>query len=166
MNIALVSLIVAICSALGTLIHWLCSWRANRKSYTVKVIQAAFYSSKLLLLVAFENKSRQPISITQLALLSPAGKVFPSYTEKKIFENTKRRGGEIVSITETMSLGFPINLSGYCSCSGHLLFDIPQSDPQLPSNSLSAEVCTNRGKPDGIELILPELAPLEKMIQP
>ena len=165
MSIALISLIVAICSALGTLFHWLYSWNANRKSYSIKVVRAAFYNSKLLMLVVFENKSKQPISFTQFALLLSGDKVFPSFTEEKLFERTRRRGGEIISVKETKSLGFPINLSGYCSCSGYLQFGMSQSTALLSSNTLSAEVCTNRGKPDRIELLLSEVVPLENMIQ-
>ncbi len=163
MSIALISLIVAICSALATLANWFYTFSKNRKNYRVQVLEIGNDLGIYVLTVSFENLSRLPLSITRFSLILNEEIFDCDFLPAVITETSKWSGGKVIDKTKHYSLPFPVNLGSYSAQSGHVRFQIPLGYKQLISNTLPVRVCTNRGKIDEIELSLPEVLPLSEL---
>jgi len=88
--------------------------------------------------IVIQNCSQLPISINNISSCD----VYCEFESSLVKEETRSKGKEIVSHTETKSIQFPINLTNLESASGYLIFKF---DKIVELNKFAFTVYTNRG---------------------
>lgn len=143
-----ITLTLSIFGSLGTFFTWLYIFIKNRKNFDIKIVGHLYgYDNKsLLIFVSLTNKSRLPISITDIRI-----KMFDSIYQcgkipVKVHEVTTKCKGEILSHHEYFSLSFPISLPELGGASGYLFFDFPELVAQPLSSQVTLLISSNRGK--------------------
>ena len=133
---------IAVAGFLMSLATWILTFLSQRKNIGIRITEC---KSDDEITLCFVHKSRLPIAITRIVLLSGENEVdcvpFPTW----VLDDTRRSGKEIISRKSYYSMQMPIAISALGAVSGYVLF---QSDQRmLPDDAklLNLKVYTNRG---------------------
>lgn len=136
--------ILALIGSIGTAYTVIMSFFWNRICIDFYISEYSVAKDSVILYMVFTNKSRLPISITDVRIWN---KCIPYSCTKnpQIVRIETRKTGETIIYKEAIkSLQFPITLSCLSGASGFLYFQIPQENFECASNSLTVELSTNR----------------------
>lgn len=141
-----ITLALSIFGSLGTLFTIFYNIAVNRKKLNVRIVGYR-YSDKesLLLYIAFENKSRLPISVTGINVMINGvwySCVEPSIT---VLNETFRTGKIVTSHHEYKSLALPLSLPSLGGASGYVYFEFPEAIFQTDATRLKFLINSNRG---------------------
>lgn len=143
------SLFSAMCVILG----WLHSYFITRKKFALHVVAYTALYNNAWFYIAFENKSRLPISISTISILID-GTYYPCrYIPQVVREKEHYTGSKTEIKEQQFSIPFPINLSSLGSNSGFVLFVFPTGISMPTSKNVTFQVSSNRGK--AIQMTLP-----------
>ncbi len=100
----------------------------------------------IVLYVSFANKSRLPISVTDICIKID-DTYYPCLQPPIIaYEETKKVNGAVVSHRAISSLSIPINISSLSGTSGYICFEFPEVSFPSDATELTFSVSPNRGK--------------------
>ena len=136
--------ILALIGSIGTAYTVIMSFFCNRISIDFFITEHSIAKDSVILYMVFTNKSRLPISITDVRIWN---KCIPYSCSKEphIVRIETHTFGKNTPYNEiTKSLPFPITLPCLAGTSGFLYFQIPQGNFECASNSLTVELSTNR----------------------
>lgn len=143
-----ITLALSIFGSVGTLISFIFSVFKNRKNISIEIAGRRFSDkpSSLLVYILFENKSRLPISITNISVeldsvWYPCKKI-PSI----VLTETSMHKGIITSQHVHYSLPLPTFVTGLGATSGYIYFEFPESLLPPDATHLNFLISTNRGK--------------------
>lgn len=142
-----VTFALSIFGSIGTIVTLVHAFMTNRKSLHVAIVGHIFGDTKTLILyMAFTNKSRLPISITDVSI-KINGICYPC-TQPPIvaYEETEKINGIVTSHHEYITISMPINLSALGGSSGYVCFDFPPNIFPRNSTELTFLISSNRGK--------------------
>lgn len=142
-----ITFVLSVVGSFGTAYTIFHNFVINRKNLNVRIIGHRYADEKsLLLYVAFENKSRLPISITGISVM--VNSIWYSRFEPSIvvLEETTRTGKTVTSHHEFQNLPLPINLPSLGGTSGYVYFETPEANFQLDTTQLKFLINSNRGK--------------------
>lgn len=143
------SLFSAVCVVLG----WLHSYLITRKKFNLYVVAYTALFNSAWFYIAFENKSRLPVSINTISILID-GTYYPCRYIPQVVREKEHYTGNKTEITERQySIPFPVNLPSLGATSGFVLFVFPTGIALPPSKNVNFQVSSNRGK--AIEMKLP-----------
>ena len=119
---------IAVAGFLMSLATWILTFLSQRKNIGIRITECKSDDEITLCFVHIENKSRLPIAITRIVLLSGENEVdcvpFPTW----VLDDTRRSGKEIISRKSYYSMQMPIAISALGAVSGYVLF---QSDQRM-----------------------------------
>ena len=117
----------------------------SRVRIDMKVIKYGHSENKILIYVAFYNKSRLAISINGISL--KISDTYYSCTElpTRVDHRTYYIGKEITGQSNYFNMNMPINISGLAGTSGYILFELPKDTDILESNQMTFLISPNRG---------------------
>lgn len=141
-----ITFILALIGSLGTIVNWLRLFIVNNKNFNIRPVAYRSKDNITLFYLLFENKSRMPISITELSV-QINGVYYPCrYLPEIVTSSHRTIGKEIVSSHDYFNIAFPVQLGALGATSGYVLFILPK-DIQMPdSKTLTFLVTSNRGK--------------------
>lgn len=100
----------------------------------------------LIIYVAFDNKSRLPISITDISV-KINGIYYPCVQPPIVVcKESEKINGVITFRKEHISLAMPINIASLSGTSGYICFEFPPNVFQAAATQLIFSVVSNRGK--------------------
>lgn len=138
------SFILGLIGSIGTAYTVLMTLYWNRIDIDFYISDSSISAESVILYMVFTNKSRLPISITDVRIWN---KGIPYSCLKEpvtVRVNTSRTKGTVMYKEPIKSVPFPINLPCLSGTSCYLYFQIPQGNFQCVSNSLTVELSTNR----------------------
>lgn len=152
--------ITAIIAALGFLLSLVTAIRQfilDRKAIHIRIVGYRYAPEMVKFVMVFENRSRLPISVTRIALISDAGKEQEIDCEYLcvlvgVDRWTDQNSQEVV---RRYNLPVPISLAGLQGCSGFVLFDSPSHGLTAESKSATFLIHTSRGNQRRMTLELP-----------
>lgn len=159
-----ITLAIAIFGAVGTIATWITTALHSRKHIAVHIVKAYQYNNKLILYLSFQNKSRLPISIDSITLVTEDSNYFCNTIQHIIFTITPKTGKTIAGKSDITSILFPINLSSLGGASGYVEFDFPQEASKRLSTHLNLQVQTNRGALPKMQLPFGGFSNLEELL--
>lgn len=142
-----ITLVLSIFGSVGTLTTWFVSFIKNRKKFSIIVNGYRFDSQGLLLYVQIINRSYLSLSISDISIKLSNQIIYTDKIPVKVLETTIRKGLEVIEHKADYSMSFPVQLSPLGGCSGYLNFSFEKDIPQLPSNTVTAVIHSNRGLP-------------------
>lgn len=149
-----ITLLLSIFGSAGTAFTMIYNFLINRKKIQMKVVGHKFGDTKTLVIYAsFCNKSRLPISITEISI--KVDDIYIPCVDPPIvaFEETIKTNGVVTSHHEYMTLALPINLGSLSGTSGYVCFEFPATFFPPDATQLKFSINSNRGKV--FEKILP-----------
>lgn len=148
-KISLISLVIAILSAILTLINFVILLVARQKKLEINLISYRIVKLKDFYFHQFQvqilNKSQLPISIKCISCNNIYSPRVPYLVKEEIIKNSSGNKEYL----RTMTFSFPINLSSFEGVSGYLEF---KSNDKIDINSLKLDISSNRGKLFNIEV--------------
>jgi len=149
--------IIAVAGFLLSLISWIKDFIAQRVRLDVR-ISAANANSRhpgIFCFLAVTNRSRLPITITNIVLDQKAGQTACAAVPKHVLERTRQEGDVIVDRQSERSTALPVQLQSLGGAMILVLFEsLPEAVP-ADATSLNLVICTNRGRPRKMTLSLP-----------
>lgn len=142
-----ITLALSIFGSLGSAFTMLHATLNNRKRLQMKIISHVFGDTKMLIIyVAFYNKSRLPISITDISV--KIGNVYYPCVQPPIVvcRENEKINGVVTFHKEHTSLAMPINIASLNGTSGYVCFEFPLNAFQSDATQLIFSVASNRGK--------------------
>lgn len=94
---------------------------------------------------AFANKSQLPISITKVSLINGTDFYDCQPTPYPV-EIATRIGGTKIDCKSVKTISPPIQISSLGATSGYITFFVPHNAVSKKQQSITIEICTNRGK--------------------
>lgn len=127
----------------------------------ISITPVAILSARdlVMLQVTIENKSRRPVSVTNIVFDTSRGLVPCAQISQRYLTNTHRTGGEITYQHHEMSLGLPVYLGDCGAVSGVLLFFDDAQILEPGAKEQTVRVSTTRGAL--IETISLDVPPLK-----
>ena len=146
---------VSVSAFVMSLMSWVHVWACQRRKLEIKIFEYMPLNQERNFFVSFENRSRLPVLITRIFLLSDSGGRLECLPiSRPIYEDKRTSGGVVTYAETTKNLQLPIAVSSLGGCSGWITFEDP--DKNFPSLSSAANflVHTNRGRPFRLSLPL------------
>ena len=138
------SLILAIIGSLGTAYSVIMTIYWNRISIDFNIVEYSPAKDCLIAYMSFTNKSRLPISITDIRIWNSCIQYSCNHTPE-IVKIVSRNVGNKQACQETIfSTALPINLPCLSGTSGYVYFLFPQENFAIDAKSLTVELSTNR----------------------
>lgn len=151
-----ITLLIAILGFVMSLITWVKKFLTQRRKLSGKVLGIKSYEDVTFIYLLLENKSMLPISVTWIALRC-GGESYPcTPLPVRIFEKVRRSRGEIIEIKREYSTPMPITIGELGAVNALVFFENLRQLPPDDATHLNLQVCTNRGKPMQMTLLLPE----------
>lgn len=141
-----ITLVLSIFGSLGTVFTIFYNIVINRKNLNVRIVGYRYSDKKsLLLYIAFENRSRLPISVTGINVMING--IWYSCAEPPItvLNETFRTGKIVTSHHEYKSLALPISLTSLGGTSGYVYFEFPEALFQTDATQLKFLINSSRG---------------------
>lgn len=138
--------ILACIGSFGTITGWIYTYVTTKKNFQIRVIAYNSKQNVALFYLAFENRSRLPISITALSVHID-GVYYPcKYIPQKVTSSQHTVNGKVVNFQDYFSIQFPIELGSLGSTSGYVLFVLPKGVRIPDAKTLTFLISSNRGK--------------------
>lgn len=137
-----ISFILGLIGSAGTVFNILNS----RKRLICSVSKSVYRTDiqTLVLVVCFENRSRLPISVTNMTIdINGTEQDFEEYP-RCVSYYRKQVGNETIDRNILYNLNFPVSLSQFGAVSGYLLFDISQEDFEKLPTQMNLKVHSTR----------------------
>lgn len=115
----------------------------NIRNYTYTKISTSDKSFFYLFNVEFINKSRQPISITNMKFIDGDKIYYIDLEQQRVADKSKTRGQEIIERRNLDSAEFPINLTSLTATRKILIM---HGDDNFQNEEIKVVISTNRGK--------------------
>lgn len=148
--------IVAVASFLLSSSMWIHTLVTQRKSLNFKITEFKSYEGVTYFYLITENKSRLPISITNIRLYLGENYYDCSHVSNFLWSNTTNITGKPIDTRRYYSLAMPIQITPLGSVGGYIFYTIPQAEMPKTSTHLSLSTQTNRGRAIQTTLELPE----------
>ena len=140
----ILTFILALIGSLGTAYTVIMTFYWHRISIDFNIVEYCPAKDSLIVYMSFTNKSRLPVSITDVRIWSDCTPYSCTHTPE-IVKFVTRTLGKTQTFQEAIhSLPLPINLPSLSGTSGFLYFQIPQGTFECDSKSLTVELSTNR----------------------
>lgn len=147
---------IAIAGFVLSLTSWIKEILVNRKNLRANILELHAKDSAAFLRLMINNKSRLPISISGINLVTDFQQCPCTTVPKYVTCNIRFIGGKQVSRSEEYSTALPIQISGLGGTNALVLFEgLPREIP-CSSKYLTLVIYTNRGNPEEMTLELPE----------
>ena len=151
--------VVAVISVLAfvlSLSSWAHAFITQRRKLSFRITEAKSNNEVSIIYILIENRSRLPVSVTRISLVTERGCVDCVLIPELVLESKRTRGGQLIDKHNYFSMEMPISISSLGAASGFLLFRgegcmIPKS-----STSVTLKVCTNRGRAFQMTIPLPQ----------
>lgn len=153
-----ITFILAVIGSFGTITGWIYAYITTRKKLNLRVFAYTFKEEKALFYLSFENKSRLPISITDLALKINETYYSCKHIPQRVTSTQHTVGGKIVNSIDYYNIQFPVELGSLGSTSGYVLFVFPKGVEIPDSKNLMIQVSSNRGKAIEMKLSLDQIS--------
>lgn len=154
----IVTFVIAIAGFLLSLASWIKDFITQRVRLDVR-ISAANANPRhpgIFCYLAVTNRSRLPITITNIALDQEAGQTACVAVPKHVVERTRKEGNVVVDRQSERSTTMPVQLQSLGGAMILVLFEsLPEAIP-TDATSLNLVICTNRGRPKRMTLPLPK----------
>ena len=139
-----ITTILAIFGAIGSLYTFISTFIVNRPHVDIEIEESVPAKDSLILYISLCNKSRLPISITDITIWNNGIQYSCCHVPEIVsFFNRKLNNKEIYN-EAIKTLPFPITLSSLAGTSGYLYFVFPLQNFETSPKSLTFEVSTNR----------------------
>lgn len=136
---------LAVFGSVGTLLSWICTICANRKNIGVQISKAYFCNNTVLTHIIIDNKSRLPITITQISLISDKSNYACFNIQTRIYNGVTKQNDVILDTKTIISPKFPIEIGSLGGTSCYPFFELPPEDFEKLSTDLTLQFHTNRG---------------------
>ena len=150
-----ITLAIALFGAVGTLITWGHYLLTNRKDFDINILKYNYKDERWVFDLQIINNSQSPLTVTRIELVSQDKTVMCETLPKYVGRQSRTIKGEEVVIQTYLSLALPINLAPQGGIGGCILFQVPQSFLQSPSNTVTFRVYSNRGQKSEKTVLLP-----------
>lgn len=140
----IITLVLALIGSLGTAYTAIMSFYWNRISIDFNIVEYCPAKDSLIVYMAFTNKSRLPVSITDVRIWSNNIPYSCTHTPEIVKIVTRTLGKDKTFQEAIHSLPLPINLPSLSGTSGFLYFQIPQGTFECNAKTLTVELSTNR----------------------
>lgn len=139
-----ITFILGLIGSLGTL--W--TFIASRKNLHIKIADMVYRTDiqTFIIVIIFENRSRLPISITEITLSAGENELYFEPFPRCVSEYFHKKRAEVVDKKFLYNLSLPVSLSQLGAESGHLLLDISQEDFEKLPTQLTLKVHSTRGR--------------------
>lgn len=154
----IVTFVIAIAGFLLSLISWIKDFITQRVRLDVRITEANANAASpgIFCFLAIANRSRLPISITNIEVSQPEGRTACVPVPKQVLEYTRREGNEVVGRRFEYSTAMPVQLQSLGGAMVLAQFEhLPEKIP-TDATSLNLVIYTNRGKPRKMTLPLPK----------
>lgn len=141
-----ITFILAVIGSLGTTIGGIYQLYTRRIAIDILPEGYNLTDKSVLFYISFINKSHIPISITDIRLTINDKRYTCRKTPIRVFYETHKQGGRIISHYDYNNLTMPITLSNLAGNSGYILFEFPLKDFPQQTTDVIFEVSTNRHK--------------------
>lgn len=146
---------IAVAGFLMSLATWVHTFLSQRRNVGIRITEFRADEKIALFFIHIENKSRLPIAITRIVLISNQEKVdcepFPTW----VLDSTHKIGKEIISQRSYYSMQMPIAISSLGAVSGYVLFQADQCMIPDDAKLANLQVYTNRGRSKILSIPLP-----------
>ena len=154
----IVTFIIAIVGFLLSLTSWIKDFVTQRVRLDVRITKANANAASpgIFCFLAIANRSRLPISITNIEVSQPEGRTSCVPVPKQVLEHTRREGNKVVGWHAEYSTAMPVQIQSLGGATVLAQFEhLPEKIP-TEAMSLTLVICTNRGKPRKMTLPLPK----------
>lgn len=153
-----ITFLLAFIGSAGTIVGWGYAYITTKKKFCIRVIAYQSKQNLALFYLAFENKSRLPISITAISVHID-GVYYPcKYIPQKVTSSQHTVNGKVVSSQDYFSIHFPVELGSLGSTSGYVLFVLPKGIRMPDAKTLTFLISSNRGKAIEMKLSLDQIS--------
>lgn len=138
-----ITFVLGLIGSLGT--AW--TFITSRKNLHINITDMVYRTdiNTFVIVVVFENRSRSPISITDITLFAEENEISFAPYPRCVAEYEHLHGEEVVDRKFLYNLVFPLPLSQLGAVSGSLLLDISQEDFEKLPTQLILKVRSTRG---------------------
>lgn len=140
-----ITLLLSCIGVIGSFSSWFYIWITQRRNLAFRVLENHTTDSHLFYIL-FENRSRLPISITNIAIILNGKKYYCQQAPSIALEESISSGKNIVYERKEYTAKLPIVLGSLCATSEYIFFDTPLSPEQTFATQVTLSICTNRGK--------------------
>lgn len=153
----IVTFVIAIAGFLLSLTSWIKDFITQRVRLDVRISAANANSRRpgIFCYLAITNRSRLPITITNIVLDQESGQTACVAVPKHVIERTRKEGNIVVDRQSERSTAMPVQLQSLGGAMILVLFESLPEAVQTDATSLNLVICTNRGKPRKMTLPLP-----------
>lgn len=139
-----ISFILGLIGSAGT--AW--SFINSRKRLIIQLSDIAYRTDikTLVIVIVFENRSRLPISITDVTLIAEEKELSFEPYPRCVAKYSHKEGSEVVDRKFLYNLAFPVSLAQLEAASGHLLLDISQEEFEKLPTQVTLQVRSTRGR--------------------
>lgn len=138
-----ITFVLGLIGSLGTTWNFITS----RKKLRIKVTDMIYRTDihTFIIVITFENRSRLPITITNITLSVVKNELSFEPFPRCVSEYFHMNGSEVVDRKFLYNLSLPVSLPQLGAESGHLLLDISQEDFEKLPTQLTLKVHSTRG---------------------
>ena len=154
----IVTFVIAIAGFLLSLTSWIKDFVTQRVRLDVRITKANANEASpgIFCFFSIANRSRLPISITNMEIVQPGGRTACIPVPKRVLEHTRRQGNEVIERRTEYSTAMPVQIQSLGGAMVLAQFEhLPEKIP-TDATSLNLVICTNRGKPRKMTLPLPK----------
>ena len=154
----IVTFVIAIAGFLLSLTSWIKDFVTQRVRLDVQITTAGRNEalSAIFCYFAIANRSRLPISITNIELSQPGTQIACVPVPKLVFEGLRKEGSYVVERRPEYSTAMPVQIQSLGGVTVLAQFEhLPEKIP-ADATSLNLVICTNRGRPKRMTLPLPK----------
>ena len=144
MNIQVVSLILGSIGTVGTIIAGIYAFFSSLTRLKVELYLFDVTPRSYIAFMSFTNKSRMPISITDVQIVIDGKRYSCIRVPVNAYEINKSHNGVVTMDKQVPSMDFPVNLPALSGLSGFLVFRVESQIQSQLSTPLNFVIHTNR----------------------
>lgn len=127
-----------------SLVTWVLAFKNQRRKLSIDLVAAdplhgVYYFS-------FENRSRLPVAITRIAIITADGLADSKAIPEIVFISTRRNGNSVTDQAIQKSFLLPVNLDPLGATAGYVCFREDRHILEADAKSVTFLIGTNRGK--------------------
>ena len=142
-----ITLAVSVSAFIMSFLSWVHVWVCQRRKLFIRIVEYMPLKSERNFFMSFENRSRLPILVTRIFLLSDCGASVECVPRPKPMIEDSKTSYDKVTYCETIhNLQLPIAISSLGGLSGWITFAGPDKTYPNLSSTANFLVHTNRGR--------------------
>lgn len=149
-----ITLFLSIFGSVGTVITLISSYFAKRKNLKIKLVSCTYKKELgwLIFVIAFENHSQLPISITAISAVLNNQIIKPLAYPRPVGDFVYHNGNNILDTKVEYNLKLPADIQQLSALSGYVLFELLPEEIENLSTPVTLAVRSTRGREQKIEL--------------